>query len=75
MTDRIDAHMDDPAVEQAQAQFDAHLLICNEGCRSAAHQRDGCPTGQQLHDAVVRAAQDAYRAARPEAFAPEPHDG
>lgn len=75
MTERIDVHMDAPAVEEAQAQFEGHLLVCNDGCRTAAHQRATCPTGQRLHDAWVQAAQDAYRDTHPEAFAPVPHDG
>jgi hypothetical protein len=74
MTERHDAHMSDPAVTAALAALDQHVAE-HADCRNIAHQRDLCPDAQRLHDAVVSAAQDAYRAAHPEAFAPEPHDG
>lgn len=73
MNDRLDAHMEAPAVVAAQAELNRHLVEHDE-CRNIAHQRDLCPEGRRLHDAVVIAAQDAYRAAHPEAFAPEPHE-
>lgn len=73
MTDHL-AHLQHPAVLAAQEALDSHLAEHPED-RDVPHQRDLSPEGRQLHDAVVLAAQDAYRAAHPEAFEPEPHDG
>jgi hypothetical protein len=67
VTEPIDAHMAHPDVVAAQAALNRHLGEHDE-CRNVAHQRDLCPAAQALHDAVVIAAQDAYRAAHPEAF-------
>jgi len=77
MTDPLDVHMRDQTVIHAQAALDAHRLgpLACPACAHVPHQRALCPEGQRLHTAVVQAAQDAYRAAHPEAFAPEPHDG
>lgn len=74
MTDDHFVHLQDPSVRAAQEALDEHLVE-HEPCRAVAHQRGLCPEGRRLHDAVVTAAQVAYRRAHPEAFAPEPHDG
>lgn len=74
MTDDHCAHLQNPGVLAAQEALDEHLVE-HEPCRAVAHQRDLCPEGGRLHDAVVAAAQAAYRGVHPEAFAPEPHDG
>ena len=59
MTPRLDAHMEHPAVAEAQAAEDAHLLAC-EDCRDVVHQRDLCEEGARLHDAAVLASRSAY---------------
>jgi hypothetical protein len=66
--------MSDPAVVAAHAALDRHVAT-HDYCRAATHQRGLCPEGRRLHDAVVVAAQAAYKSAHPEAFEPEPHDG
>jgi hypothetical protein len=79
------AHLAHPSVEAANSAWEAHVLACRQ-CQEApgpppfecpAEQRElyACDEGIRLHEAVVQAAQDAYRDAHPEAFAPEPHDG
>lgn len=70
----VPEHMREQSVLAAQDALQAHLEGCTAGCETAAHQRDLCPQGARLHDVVVREAQEAYRAARPEAFTPGSHD-
>lgn len=84
MTDHL-AHLQHPTVLAASAAWQAHFDSC-EQCQAAPgppppdcppEQRDlyACEVGMQLHDKTVLAAQDAYQAANPRAFAPEPDDG
>jgi hypothetical protein len=74
MTDHRAAHMRATAVRAAEAAYEEHEASC-EACRSATRATGCCEKGRELHNASVVAAQDAYRAANPAAFAPEPHDG
>jgi hypothetical protein len=73
MTDHL-AHLQHPTVRAAEAALDRHLAEYPED-RDVPHQRNLSPEGKRLHDAVVLAAQAAYRAEHPEAFVSEPSDG
>jgi hypothetical protein len=74
MTDHL-AHLQRPEVVTAEKAWADHFEGCVV-CQAATERtRQACPEGTALHEAAVRAAQDAYRAARPEAFAPESHGG
>ena len=71
MPDTHLAHLDDPALVDARAAWEAHVTAHRQ-CREAGSHRRACPEGQRLHEAMVLTAQVAYRSAHPEAFAPEP---
>ena len=84
MTDHL-AHLQAPAVKSAAAAWKAHFERCAQ-CQAAPgppppdcppEQRElyACEEGVQLHEDEVRAAQDAYRKANPQAFVSEPSDG
>lgn len=63
MSTMID-HLEDPAVVAAQKALSAYLA----GHPEIGARRELTEEGLRLHDAVVMAAQEAYRAAHPEAF-------
>lgn len=63
MSTMID-HLEDPAVVAAQKALSAYLA----GHPEIGARRELTEEGLRLHDAVVTAAQEAYRAAHPEAF-------
>jgi hypothetical protein len=66
------AHLQHPSVVDADAAWTRHRDGC-EQCRAARGPRQACDDGRRLSDERVVAAQDAYRATHPEAFAPERH--
>lgn len=73
MTAPLDAHMQAPAVLAAQDVLDGHRDGCEE-CRQATRVVNACELARRLHDAVVVAAQDAYRELHPDLAAGGPVD-
>lgn len=67
-------HLAHPSIAEAQHAWEDHVEECPI-CPLASSHRTACPEGVLLHNQAVVAAQEAYRAAQPQAFAPEPHDG
>jgi hypothetical protein len=65
-------HLAHPSVVEAQRAWEDHVEECPT-CTLASSHRTACPEGLLLHSQVVVTAQEAYRVAQPQAFAPESH--